>query len=254
MNEVLGDEDLLRYSRHILLNEVDVEGVKRIRNSKILIVGVGGLGSIAALYLGASGVGEISLVDDDKVDLTNLQRQVAFSTQDIQENKAIACQQAIQRINPAVIVKVYAERFTASLGAMVLPSVDVVLDCSDNFTTRHLVNRLCVQYKIPLVCGAAIRFDGQLTVFDARDGENPCYECLFPDNNHSQDEACATMGVLSPLVGMIGSAQAIETLKLLAGVGQSLVGRLVLFNALNCDTQTMHYRQDKNCKVCVKST
>ncbi len=253
MAEPLNDNELLRYSRHILLNEIDVAGVERIRRSKVCVVGVGGLGSVAALYLSASGVGNITLIDHDAIDLTNLQRQIAFSMADIAQNKAQACKQRIQEINPDVIVTVIGERLTEDLGGGLFPSMDVVLDCSDNFATRHTLNRLCVKYKTPLVSGAAIRFDGQLTVFDARNSTNPCYECLFPDSGVAQDEACATMGVLSPLVGMIGSAQAIETLKLLVGLGQSLVGRLMLFNALRFESQYIHYKQDPHCAVCAQS-
>lgn len=252
MVDMLSDEDLLRYSRHILLNEIDVVGVERIKRSTVLIVGVGGLGSIAALYLAASGVGEIYLVDDDQIDLTNLQRQVAFTTDAIGLNKAKACQETIQKINPSVAVRVYSERFSETLGESLLEKTDVVLDCSDNFSTRHLLNRLCVKHMTPLISGAAIRFDGQLTVFDARQSTNPCYECLFPDTGNAQEEACATMGVLSPLVGMIGSAQAVEALKIIMGIGQPLVGRLILFNALSFETQQIRYRQDPSCKVCAQ--
>lgn len=254
MAELLNDNELLRYSRHILLNEIDVAGVERIRRSKVCIVGVGGLGSVAALYLSASGVGEITLIDHDTIDLTNLQRQIAFSMSDMGLNKAHACKQRIQQINPDVEVTVISERLTPDQGDKLLQSMNVVLDCSDNFATRHALNRLCVKHKIPLVSGAAIRFDGQLTVFDARQSANPCYECLFPDSGVNQDEACATMGVLSPLVGMIGSAQAIEALKLLANIGQNLVGRLMLFNALRFESQSIQYKKDPHCTVCAQHT
>jgi molybdopterin/thiamine biosynthesis adenylyltransferase len=246
----MDDTQLLRYSRHILLNELGVEGQERIRAGHALLVGTGGLGSPAALYLAASGVGKITLCDADSVDLTNLQRQIALRTADIGRNKAEATAQAAAAINPDVELKVVPERLSGkSLDARVAVA-DVVLDCSDNFATRHAVNRACVRHGKPLVSGAAIRFDAQIAVFDTRRDNSPCYECLFPEHAENEDVRCAVMGVFSPVVGIVGSIQAAEALKLLAGMGQSLAGRLLLLDALSMEWQQIRVPRDPHCTVC----
>ncbi|MEP6970044.1 MAG: HesA/MoeB/ThiF family protein, partial [Betaproteobacteria bacterium] len=222
----MNDAQLLRYSRHILLDEIGIEGQDRIRAAHVLIVGAGGLGSPAALYLGSAGVGRITLVDHDTVDLTNLQRQIAHTTQRVGQAKVLSAQAAVGAINPDVRVDSLAQRADDALLAQWLPDVDVVLDCSDNFATRHLINAACVRHRKPLVSGAAIRFDGQVSVYDSRDDGAPCYACVFPPDQSFEEVNCATMGVFAPLVGIIGTVQAAEALKLLAGVGRSLAGRL----------------------------
>jgi molybdopterin/thiamine biosynthesis adenylyltransferase len=246
----MDDTQLLRYSRHILLNEIGVEGQTLIRNARVLIIGAGGLGSPAALYLAASGVGHITLCDGDVVDLTNLQRQIALRTEDLQHNKAEATRSALLSINPEVVVHVVAHRVEGDELKALVANADVVLDCSDNFATRHNVNRACVALHKPLVSGAAIRFDGQMAVFDTRREDAPCYHCLFPEDADNDELRCAVTGVFSPLVGIVGATQAAEALKLLAGIGQTLAGRLLLLNALTMEWQTIRVPRDPHCPVC----
>ncbi|MBU6505199.1 MAG: molybdopterin-synthase adenylyltransferase MoeB [Betaproteobacteria bacterium] len=246
----MDDTQLLRYSRHILLNELGVEGQEKFRGARVLLVGTGGLGSPASLYLAASGVGHITLCDGDSVDLTNLQRQIALRTADIGRNKAEATRDALLAINPDVVVDVVAARVSGSTLEERVAAADVVLDCSDNFSTRHAVNRACVRHLKPLVSGAAIRFDAQIAVFDPRKTGNPCYECLYPETATDEEVRCAVMGVFSPLVGIVGATQAAEALKLLAGMGQSLAGRLLILNALTMEWQQLTLPQDPHCKVC----
>ncbi|MDE2344716.1 MAG: HesA/MoeB/ThiF family protein [Betaproteobacteria bacterium] len=246
----MDDTQLLRYSRHILLNELGVEGQEKIRAGRVLLVGAGGLGSPASLYLAASGVGHITLCDGDAVDLTNLQRQIALRTADVGRNKAEATRDALRAINPDVNVEIVAERASGSLLDGLVAAADVVLDCSDNFSTRHAVNRACVQHRKPLVSGAAIRFDAQIAVFDPRRAGGPCYECLYPETATDEEVRCAVMGVFSPLVGIVGATQAAEALKLLAGMGRSLAGRLLILNALTMEWQQLALPQDPHCKVC----
>lgn len=244
------DDDLLRYSRHILLEEFGIDGQARVSAAHALVIGAGGLGSPVALYLAAAGVGRITLVDDDTVDLTNLQRQVAHTTARVGQAKVVSAQQAIHALNPEVAVEVEAARADASLLARRVPQVDVVLDCSDNFATRQAVNAACVAHGKPLVAGAAIRFDGQLGVYDPRDPQSPCYACLFPPDAQFEETRCAVLGVFGPVVGTIGTLQAHEALKLLAGVGGGLVGRLLMFDGRSSSFETMRVRRDPGCPVC----
>lgn len=246
----MNDNQLLRYSRHILLSQINYEGQNKLVNSHALIVGAGGLGSPVALYLAASGVGTLTICDFDVVDLTNLQRQVIHTTQSVGINKAISAQQAIYEINPDVVVNTVQQRSTEDAFSVLVQQADVVIDCSDNFATRYTLNRLCVKFKKPLVSGAALGFEGQITVYDMRHDDSPCYHCLFPDNGEDTDLRCATNGVFAPLVGMIGTAQAAETLKLLMGIGDSLQGRLLLLDALAMDWRTIKLRKDPACIVC----
>ena len=244
------DDQLLRYSRHILLDEWGVEGQERVSQSHALIVGAGGLGSPAALYLASAGVGHVSLIDHDHVDVTNLQRQIAHSQARVGQLKVASLQAAMQAINPEVQLSCYSEKADAALLALCMPSVDVVLDCTDNFETRQLLNRSCAQHAKPLVSGSALRFDGQVAVYDTRQAESPCYACVFPANQSFEEERCATMGVLAPLVGVIGSMQATEALKLLSGMGSSLQGKLMMFNAQYMEWQTMSTTRNLKCSVC----
>ena len=246
----MDDAQLLRYSRHILLDEIGVEGQQRLLGAHALIVGVGGLGSPAALYLGSAGVGRITLVDDDCVDLTNLQRQIAHTLARVGTPKAESARSAIAAINPDPRVDVQLRRADdESLDAW-LRDADVVLDCSDNFATRHAVNAACVRHRVPLVSGAAIRFDGQISVYDTRDPECPCYACVFPPEAAFEEVACATMGVFAPLVGLIGTMQAAEALKLLAGIGTSLAGRLQMLDARTMQWTEMRLARQPDCPVC----
>jgi len=244
------DDDLLRYSRHILLEEFGIDGQARVSAAHALLIGAGGLGSPAALYLAAAGVGRITLVDDDTVDLTNLQRQIAHATGRVGQNKVASAREAIHALNPDVTVEIEVAPADAALLARRVPQADVVLDCSDNFATRQAVNAACVAHGKPLVAGAAIRFDGQLGVYDPRDPQSPCYACLFPPDAQFEETRCAVLGVFGPVVGTIGTLQAHEALKLLAGVGGELVGRLLMFDGRGSSFETMRVRRDPACPVC----
>jgi len=227
----MNDDQLLRYSRHILLDEIGVDGQQRLLESHALVIGAGGLGSPVALYLGTAGVGRLTVVDHDTVDVTNLQRQIAHDLSRVGQPKAESAKQRIAAINPDVTVNALVQRAdAAALGALVRDA-DVVLDCSDNFTTRQAVNAACVAHRKPLVAGAAIGFDGQVSVYDPREPASPCYACVFPPETTFEEVRCATMGVFAPLVGIVGSVQAAEALKLLARVGRSLAGRLQMLDA-----------------------
>lgn len=245
----MNDQELLRYSRHILLNEIGVEGQQKLREASMLVIGAGGLGSPAAFYLASAGVARITLVDGDNVDLTNLQRQILHTTGRIGTPKATSGQAALAAINSDVeVVPVTRRADEAALLELVGKST-VVLDCSDNFATRHALNRACVQHRRPLVSGAAIRFDGQVAVFDLRRDDAPCYACLFPPGD-GEDELCAVMGVFAPLTGIIGTTQAAEALKLAAGIGESLDGRLLMLDALSMRWHSVRVRRDPACPVC----
>lgn len=246
----MDDDDLLRYSRHILLDDIGIEGQQRIQSSHALIIGAGGLGSPAALYLGSAGVGDITVVDDDTVDLTNLQRQIAHTTARVGQSKVDSLAQAVKALNPKARVHALAQRAGASDLAELVAKADVVLDCCDNFQTRQAINQTCVQHQKPLVSGAAIRFDGQVAVYDTRQAHSPCYACLFAPDADFQETRCATMGVFAPLVGLIGSIQAAEALKLLTGVGQSLVGRLLLVDGRAMAFTEMKVQRQKDCVMC----
>jgi molybdopterin/thiamine biosynthesis adenylyltransferase len=246
----MNDNQLLRYSRHILLSQVSYEGQNKLMTSHAVIVGAGGLGSPVALYLAASGVGTLTICDFDVVDLTNLQRQIIHTTQSVGINKAVSAQQTIYEINPEVIVNTVQQKSTEDDFAALVAPADVVIDCSDNFATRYTLNKLCVKLKKPLVSGAALGFEGQITVYDMRSNTSPCYHCLFPDNGEDTDLRCATNGVFAPLVGMIGTTQAAEAVKLLMGIGESLQGRLMLLDALAMEWRTIKLSKDSACIVC----
>ena len=244
------DEQLLRYSRHIMLNEIGIEGQQRVLAGRALIVGAGGLGSPAALYLGSAGVGHITLVDNDVVDVTNLQRQIAHTMASVGQSKTASAATAIAAINPEVKVTGVVARADAALLDTLVARSDVVLDCCDNFTTRHAINFACVKHKKPLVSGAAIRFDGQVCVYDPRSASSPCYACLFPSDTDLQEAQCATMGVFAPLVGIIGSIQASEALKLLSGACKPLTGRLLMLDGRSMEFTEISLARQSDCTVC----
>lgn len=246
----MNDQQLLRYSRHILLDEFGTEAQEILLASRALIIGAGGLGCPAALYLAAAGIGHLSLADADHVDLTNLQRQILHGTADIGRPKVASAQDSLARLNPEVTIQTLAVRAEGELLHRLVAQADVVLDCSDNFATRHAVNRACVALKKPLVSGAGIRFDGQVAVFDARIADSPCYECLFPEQAEPEEVRCAVMGVFSPLTGIIGCMQAAEAIKCLTGIGLSLAGRLLLFDALRTEWRSIRVPRDPQCSVC----
>lgn len=246
----MDDHQLLRYSRHILLSQIGIEGQQRLLDAQVLIIGAGGLGSPAALYLAAAGVGHITLADDDVVELTNLQRQIAHDMTSLGTNKAQSIQQRIHTMNPDIEISAIARRLHGDSLNAAVAQADVVVDCSDNFPTRHAVNRACVHLNKPLVSGAAVRFDGQIAVFDLRQETAPCYACLFPEHGRDEEMRCSEFGVFAPLVGIIGSIQAAETLKLLLGSGQSLSGRLLLYDALGADWRSLRLKKDPGCTVC----
>ena len=244
------DEQLLRYSRHILLPEIGVEGQERLAASHALIVGAGGLGSPASIYLAAAGVGRITLCDDDSVDLTNLQRQVVHRTSSVGRPKVDSARAALIELNPEITIDAVQERLDAAALAERVAGCDVVLDCTDNFATRHAINRACVLNAVPLVSGAAIRFDGQVAVFDMRVPDSPCYACLFGEDAQSEEMRCAVMGVFAPLTGIIGTVQAAEALKLLTGVGTTLNGRLLILDAAAMEWRSLKLARDPGCRVC----
>lgn len=244
------DQQLLRYARHILLDEFGVEAQERILASRILVVGAGGLGSPVVAYLAASGVGSIILVDDDQVELSNLQRQIAHTTDRLGWDKVESAKLHIEQLNPEVKVTPVVQRLDEAGLMHWVQQVDLVLDCCDNFATRHAINRACVSLRKPLVSGAAIRFSGQVSTYDLRQPDAPCYHCLFPEADDVEELRCATTGVLSPLLGMVGSAQAVEALKLLGGFGEPLVGRLLSVDAFNMNWHTVRFRKDPACPVC----
>lgn len=248
----MNDKQLLRYSRHILLPQIEYAGQEMLTKSHALIVGAGGLGAPAALYLAASGVGKLTICDFDTVDLTNLQRQIIHTTQSVGTNKALSAQQTIYEINPEVNVQTVQQKSTEAEFIQLAKNADVVIDCSDNFATRYALNRVCFALKKPLVSGAAVRFEGQITVYDFRHDASPCYHCLFPDVGTDQETRCAENGVFAPLVGMIGTTQAAEALKLLMNIGESLQGRLLLLDALSMEWRTIKLARDPKCNVCGK--
>lgn len=244
------DDQLLRYSRHILLDEVGIEGQERILAAHALVIGAGGLGSPVALYLGSAGVGRITLVDHDVVDLTNLQRQIAHTTQRVGQPKVASAAQAVQAINPDVQVTALQERVDALRLHTLVQEATVVLDCSDNYATRQAVNAACVRLGKPLVAGAVIRFDAQITVIDPRESGTPCYACLFDPAAQFEEVACSTMGVFAPLVGVVGALQATEALKLVAGVGTSLAGRLLMLDGRSMEWSSLRTARNPACPVC----
>jgi molybdopterin/thiamine biosynthesis adenylyltransferase len=244
------DDQLLRYSRHILLDDIGIEGQTRILDGCALIVGAGGLGSPVALYLGSAGVGRITVVDHDQVDMTNLQRQIAHTMSRVGQPKVLSAQAAIGAINPEVQVTPIVARADAALLDTLVAQADVVLDCCDNFATRHLINAACVKHRKPLVSGAAIRFDGQICVYDPRDADSPCYACVFAPDPAFEETRCAALGVFAPLVGIIGSLQAAEALKLLSGAGRPLTGRLLMLDGRSMEFTEVCVGRQTTCTVC----
>ncbi|MBP6018515.1 MAG: molybdopterin-synthase adenylyltransferase MoeB [Burkholderiaceae bacterium] len=244
------DQHLLRYARHILLDEFGIEGQERLLAARVLVVGAGGLGSPVALYLAASGVGQLVLADDDEVELSNLQRQILHTTSRVGWSKAESAKHMLADLNPEVPVQALVQRLDGQALSDQVAQADLVLDCCDNFATRHAVNRACVQHGKPLVSGAAIRFAGQITVFDLRQPQAPCYHCLFPEADDVEELRCATTGVFAPLVGIVGSVQAAEAIKVLTGMGEPLVGRLLSVDALTMQWHTVRFRRDPACLVC----
>ena len=246
----MDDQQRLRYSRHLLLNEFGEEAQERLLAAHALVIGAGGLGSCALLYLASSGVGRITVCDGDRVDLTNLQRQVVHRQESVGRPKAASAAETLRAINPEIRVEPLEERAGPERLAVLVRTADVVLDCSDNFATRHAANRACVKHRRALVSGAGVRFDGQISVFDLRRDDSPCYGCLFPEDATIEEERCAVMGVFAPLTGIIGATQAAEALKLLAGAGEPLCGRLLLLDALRMEWRSIRLKKDPACKVC----
>jgi molybdopterin/thiamine biosynthesis adenylyltransferase len=246
----MDDLQLLRYARHILLDEFGIEAQERLLAARVLIVGAGGLGSPAAFYLACSGVGHIVLADDDEVELGNLQRQILHTTDRIGWAKAESGKLMLAQLNPETQVQALVRRLDDEALAEQVALADLVLDCCDNFATRHAVNRACVAHRKPLVSGAAIRFAGQVSVFDMRIDDAPCYHCLFPEADDVEELRCATTGVLAPLVGIVGSMQAAEAIKVLTGMGEPLVGRMLCLDALSMQWNTVRFKRDPACPVC----
>jgi len=246
----VNDEQLLRYSRHILLPQLGIEGQERLLAARALVVGAGGLGSPAAIYLASAGLGTIVLCDGDTVDLTNLQRQILHHTTSVGRAKALSGRDTLALVNPEANVLALEQRLEGAALEEQVAAADVVLDCTDNSTTRHAINRACVRHRKPLVSGAAIRFDGQVSVFDLRAAKSPCYNCLFPEGQDAEEVRCAVMGVFAPLTGIIGTTQAAEALKLVAGCGESLSGRLLLLDGLAMEWRQITLGKDPGCAVC----
>lgn len=246
----MDDNQLLRYSRHILLPEIGIDGQEKLLGARALLIGAGGLGAPVSLYLAASGVGRITICDHDSVDLTNLQRQIVHFTDSIGRLKVDSARATLARINPEISIETVGERVGGERLERLVEGADVVIDATDNFATRHAINRACVRFRKPLVSGAAIRFDGQVAVFDLRQPASPCYHCLFPEGGDVEEMRCAVMGVFAPIVGVIGAMQAAEALKLLMGVGRDLTGRLLMLDALSMEWRSVRLKKDPACPVC----
>lgn len=246
----MNDDQLLRYSRHILLDEIGIDGQQRWLDAHALVIGAGGLGSPVALYLAAAGIGRLTLCDPDTVDLTNLQRQIVHRSDAVGRPKVESARDTLAGINPETRVTPVVERVSGERLEALVQAADIVLDCTDNFATRHAVNRACVKHRRPLVSGAGIRFDGQVAVFDLRHEDSPCYHCLFPEAGDLEEMRCAVMGVFAPVVGIIGSVQAAEALKVVAGVGEPLTGRLLMLDALAMQWRSVRVTRDPGCAVC----
>ena len=246
----MDDQQLLRYSRHLLLDDIGIEGQEKLLNAHAVVLGAGGLGSPVALYLGSAGLGTITIIDDDIVELSNLQRQIMHTEARVGQPKAASAREAVAALNPGVEVRAIARRATEELLHELAADADVVLDCSDNFATRHMLNRVCVALRKPLISGAAIGFAGQITVYDLRRDDSPCYACVFPPSQPAPDARCATTGVLAPLVGMTGSLQAAEAIKLLCGYGTPLTGRLLMADLRRTEFTQVHLHRRADCEVC----
>ena len=244
----MNDEQLLRYSRQIMLPQIDIAGQEKLLASRVLIIGMGGLGSPIAMYLAAAGVGHLVLVDDDIVELSNLQRQIAHNTQDIGLSKVESAKQTIQNLNPEIKVNIFNKRLDENELAVEVLAADIVIDGTDNFTSRFALNEQCVKNKTPLISGAAIRMEGQVSVFN-KTSSSPCYRCLYKDEGEL-DATCSNNGVLSPVVGIIGSIQANEALKILLNIGETLDGKLLMFDALQMEWRTLKLKKDPKCPVC----
>jgi len=245
----MNDNQLLRYSRQIMLPLCDIEGQQKLLNANVLIVGAGGLGSPASIYLAAAGVGSITIYDDDEVDLSNLQRQIAHHTCDIGTDKVISTRKTLNELNPDVQVRAIKQRLAGEQLELEVKNADVVLDCSDNFSTRFAINNACVKQQTPLVSGAAIRFEGQVSVFTPGKNDSPCYNCLYANDGEEQQN-CATHGVIAPITGIVGSIQALEAMKLILAIGETLTGRLLLLDGLTMEWTTMRLRKNRNCPTC----
>ncbi|MBZ0334361.1 HesA/MoeB/ThiF family protein [Marinobacter sp. AL4B] len=246
---MLSDDELLRYSRQILIPQFDIAGQQRLKEARVIILGSGGLGCPVALYLGAAGVGQLTLVDDDQIELANLQRQIGFQQSWLGDSKAERLAERVRAINPEITVNAVNRRVDGEDLAQLVADATLVLDCTDNFNTRFALNRASVATGVPLVSGAAIRGEGQLSVYDPRNPESPCYHCLYEEQGN-EDLTCSEAGVIAPLVGMIGSAQAMEAIKVISGVGQSLVGRLLILDAWQMQWREMKLLKDPDCPVC----
>jgi thiazole biosynthesis adenylyltransferase ThiF len=246
---LMNDNQLLRYSRQIMLPQIDIEGQQKLLEARILIIGAGGLGSPASIYLAAAGVGSITIYDDDEVDLSNLQRQIAHHTSDIGIDKVISTQRTLKNLNPEVNVQALKARLEGEQLETAVTSADVVLDCSDNFSTRFAINSACVKHRTPLVSGAAIRFEGQVAVFTPGKNDSPCYNCLYRNDGEEQ-QTCATNGVIAPITGIIGSIQALEAMKLIMNIGETLIGRLLLVDGYTMEFNTMKLRKNPSCPTC----
>lgn len=246
----MNDHQLLRYSRHILLPQIDIEGQEKLCQSRVLIIGAGGLGSPALMYLAASGVGNLIICDGDQVDLTNLQRQIIHENHSIGLAKTLSAKQTLTKINPEINVTTIQEKVDATTLLQLTAEADAVLDASDNFSTRYHINHACMIHKKPLISGAVVRFEGQVSVFDLSQPNSPCYHCLYPMDGEQQDMPCAIMGVFSPIAGIIGCVQAAETLKILLNIGESLNGRLLLLDGLRMNWRSVKVYKDPGCPVC----
>lgn len=245
----LNDDQLLRYSRQIMLPQIDIKGQQQLLAARVLIVGAGGLGSPASIYLAAGGVGSITIYDNDNVDLSNLQRQIAHHTPDIGADKVISSKETLNKLNPEVLIRAVKQRLMGEQLENEVLNADVVLDCSDNFSTRFAINRACVKHKTPLVSGAAIRFEGQVSVFTPGKNNSPCYNCLYSSDGEDRQN-CATNGVIAPITGIIGSIQALEAMKLIIGIGETLTGRLLLVDGLSMEFNTMKLKKNPGCPTC----
>ncbi len=249
----MDDLELLRYSRHILLEEIGIEGQQRINDAHVLIIGAGGLGCACAPYLAAAGIGSMSIMDHDLVDLTNLQRQIMHTTDSVGAPKVTSAKKMLSTLNPHARIEAIQEKASSQTLKDILPKVDIVVDCTDNFKTRHLINKLCFYFKKPLIFGAAIQFDGQVCVFNHQDENAACYACIFPEEEGFTEVSCATMGVFSPLVGVIGSIQAAQVLQMLTHSGSPLIDKLLMWDARQSTMSQIKIKKVSSCKVCGSS-